>query len=245
MSGRPESGAHMGPRWGTPPEAPAAPEPDANGMVSIGVTLDVPEPFATELREARLRLGDLRAGSIPTHITVIPPMEIPVESWPVVRSHIREVANDTSPFVIALRGSGTFMPTSPVVFVAVARGISECQTLSQRLRHGVLNQPLAFPYHPHVTIAQELGEAELESAFQEFSDFEAQFMAHGFGVYFHEAAGAGSAAGAGGATRAGGAAGTAGATGAGGAAQSGGAAGDGAAGADEMWTLFDRVPFGP
>lgn len=179
----------VGPRWGAPPDAPAMPAPDADGMVALGITLDVPDPYATELRTARLGYGDERAATVPTHITVIPPMEIPGDSWPVVRAHIRAVANDTSPFVIELRGSGTFMPTSPVVFISVARGISECQTLSSRLRHGVLNQHLAFPYHPHVTIAQDVCEEELERAYREYAGFKARFMAHGFGVYFHDASG--------------------------------------------------------
>lgn len=155
-------------------------------MVAIGVTLDVPEPFASALRQARLSYGDERAMWVPTHITLIPPVEIPADSWPVVQSHIRSVANDTSPFVIELRGAGTFLPTSPVVFVTVARGISECQTLSTSLRSGVLNQPLAFPYHPHVTVAQQVPEDVLERAYRESAVFEAGFMVHGFGVYFHD-----------------------------------------------------------
>ncbi|WP_236862779.1 2'-5' RNA ligase family protein [Brevibacterium daeguense] len=179
----------FGPRWGASPDAPAVPTPDENGMVSIGITLDVPEPFATTLREARLRFGDERGESVPTHITLVPPMEIPVESTPGVRGHVRAVANETSPFVIQLRGTGTFLPTSPVVFIAVSRGISECQTLSERLRHGVLNQALAYPYHPHVTIAQELPEEALEQAYQEAAQFTARFMVHGFGVYFHDEGG--------------------------------------------------------
>ena len=179
----------VGPGWGTPPDTPALPTPDAHGMVAIGVTLDVPEPYASALRQARLDYGDERARTVPTHITVIPPLEIPVESWPVVRSHIRRVANDTSPFVIELRGSGTFLPMSPVVFITVARGISECQTLSTGLLHGVLNQQLAYPYHPHVTVAQEVPEETLERAYREYAGFEARFMAHGFGVYFHDASG--------------------------------------------------------
>ncbi|GAA2010987.1 2'-5' RNA ligase family protein [Brevibacterium samyangense] len=177
--------ASFAPQWGPPPGAPTAPEPDENGMVSIGVTLELPEPFAGQLRRVRLGFGDEAARTVPAHITVIPPMEIPVHSWPVVREEIRRVANETSPFVIRLRGTGTFLPTSPVVFIAVARGIVECEQLSARLRTGVLNQPLSFPYHPHVTIAQGLPEPVLDEAFESLADFDASFMVHGFGVYFH------------------------------------------------------------
>ncbi|WP_349827407.1 2'-5' RNA ligase family protein [Brevibacterium litoralis] len=175
----------IGPRWGRPVDTPDAPVPDSNGMVSIGVTLALPEPYASDLRQARLDLGDEAARTVPAHITIIPPMEIPVHSWPVVREEIRRVANETSPFTVRLRGTGTFLPTSPVVFVAVARGIVECEQLSAALRTGVLGQPLAFPYHPHVTIAHGLERDVLERAFEDMGDFDAEFMVHGFGVYFH------------------------------------------------------------
>ena len=177
----------LGPAWGTPPGVPELPPDDGTGMVSIGVTLDVPEPYGSQLQSLRASLGDARGTSVPAHITLIPPMEIPATAWPIVREHIRSVANATSPFTLQLRGTGTFMPTSPVVFIAVARGISECQQLSEALRHGVLNQQLAFPYHPHVTIAQELDEEVLERAYRESADYDVSFMAHGFGVYFHTA----------------------------------------------------------
>lgn len=175
----------LGPHWGRPVDAPDSPVPDASGRVTIGVTLDIPEPYASELRALRLSHGDQAALVVPAHITLVPPMEIPVESWPEVRDRIREVANATSPFILGLRGTGTFMPISPVVFIEVVRGLRECRELSTSLRSGVLDQDLAFPYHPHVTIAQGLDATVLEKALRRSADYEVEFMSHGFGVYFH------------------------------------------------------------
>ena len=159
---------------------------DAQGMVTIGITLDVPEPYGTQLREARRGFGDPRAEVVPAHITIIPPMDIPADAWPRVAHHIHEVACASSPFVIRLRGTGTFQPVSPVVFISLARGISDCEQLSGALRTGALKQPLTFAYHPHVAIAQELDEDTLEHAFTSMEDFDVTFMAHGFGVYVHQ-----------------------------------------------------------
>ena len=167
---------------------PQSDSPDP-GLVKIGVTIDIPEPFGAELRQRRLQFGDHRAETVPAHITIVPPCEIPEASWPGVRERIIATADQTSPFTVQLRGTGTFRPVSPVVFVAIARGIADCQLLSAELRQDVLDQPLGFPYHPHVTIAQELDEERLDIAFDALADFDLTFMVHGFGVYLHDQTG--------------------------------------------------------
>jgi hypothetical protein len=43
------------------------------------------------------------------------------------------------------------------VFVALAQGISECERLESSVRAGILDGPLRFNYHPHVTIAHAVG----------------------------------------------------------------------------------------
>ena len=42
-------------------------------MPTIGVAIALPEPWATQLQDYRASLGDETAGSIPTHITLVPP----------------------------------------------------------------------------------------------------------------------------------------------------------------------------
>src|SRR3712207_8607561 len=45
---------------------------------------------------------------------------------------------------------------SDVVFVAVARGIGNCELLADDVRRGPLARSLTFPYHPHVTVAHDV-----------------------------------------------------------------------------------------
>ncbi|WGW10855.1 2'-5' RNA ligase family protein [Saxibacter everestensis] len=155
------------------------------GELTIGVSLEIPEPLGSKLQHMRRSFGDPRADDIPTHVTLVPPTPVPAASWDVVRERLRAVADDYSPFIMQLRGTGTFRPVSPVVFVAIARGISDCQILSERLRTGELQQQLNFPYHPHVTVAHELDDDQLDIASDALADFEFTFMAHGFGAYIH------------------------------------------------------------
>jgi 2'-5' RNA ligase len=155
-------------------------------MPTIGVALAIPEPWASELQDYRLSVGDTTATMIPTHITLIPPIEVDEDDLAEVEKHLTEVASATSAFRIHLRGTGTFRPVSPVVFVAVAEGISACEQLAWALRRGPMSVQLQFPYHPHVTIAHHLPDEALDSAFKELEGFECVFDAEAFCLYVHD-----------------------------------------------------------
>jgi 2'-5' RNA ligase len=179
MSGEPMVG-------GRPTGEPA---PEGTAPLTVGVSLEIPEPHASRLRDLRKSFGDTKADEIPTHVTLVPPTPVAPERWDGVRARLKAVADDYSPFTVQLRGTGTFRPVSPVVFVAVARGISDCQNLSAALRVGELEQDLHFPYHPHVTVAHEVDDENLDEASDTLADYELTFMAHGFGAYLHGADG--------------------------------------------------------
>ena len=104
----------------------------------------------------------------------------------MVEEHLDTVAVDVDAFRIHLRGTGTFRPVSPVVFVSLVEGISECELLAHGVRRGPLAVDLDFPYHPHVTIAHHLGDAQLDRAFTELADFECEFDADHFALYVHD-----------------------------------------------------------
>ena len=47
-----------------------------DGVPTIGVAIAIPEPWATELQDYRLGIGDPTADGVPSHITLIPPLEV-------------------------------------------------------------------------------------------------------------------------------------------------------------------------
>ena len=154
-------------------------------MPTIGVALAIPEPWATQLQDYRSALGDETAGRIPTHITLVPPTEVAADELPEVEQHLESTAARLPAFDVHLRGTGTFRPVSPVVFVTLVQGISQCEQLAAAVRHGPLSVPLQFPYHPHVTVAHHLAEETLDRAFEELAGFECRFEAGGFHLYRH------------------------------------------------------------
>jgi 2'-5' RNA ligase len=152
---------------------------------TIGVALPIPEPFGSELQSHRESFGDPLAASIPTHITLLPPTPVPADDLDLVEEHLRKVAEGERSFEIHLRGTGTFHPVSPVVFVSVAMGISDCERVEQGVRSGPLARELLFPYHPHVTIAHDLPTPVLESAFDALASYDVRFPVRGFSLFEH------------------------------------------------------------
>ena len=87
-----------------------------------------------------------------------------------------------------VRGTGTFRPVSPVVFVSLAEGISQCELLADLVRRGPLAMDLAFPYHPHVTIAHHLSDEVMDRAFDDLSGFDCAYEVTRFHLYVHDEA---------------------------------------------------------
>lgn len=156
---------------------------------TIGIAVDIPEPFGRALRAARRDAGDELAESVPPHITLLPPTEIEAADLPRVKRHLAIAASHHEPFEVHLRGTGTFRPVTEVVFVVVARGISECEQLESDVRSGPLLLHRRFPYHPHVTVAQDVSPDRLDNAYDGLAGFEARFVVHEFTLYEHHSDG--------------------------------------------------------
>ena len=120
-------------------------------MPTIGVSLAVPEPWGSRLQEFRVANGDSQGATIPTHITLVPPSEVEEERLGDVERHLELVAAACPTYDVHLRGSGTFRPVSPVVFVNLVEGISWTEHLAQDCRRGPLaldaRLPLPSPRH--------------------------------------------------------------------------------------------------
>ena len=155
-------------------------------MSTIGVSIAVPEPWGSELQQYRIDVGDESAEGIPTHVTLLPPYVVDDEHLDRVVAHLEEAARGAEPFGMHLRGTGTFRPVSPVVFVNVVEGIGSCEQLASAVRRGPLAVESEFPFHPHVTIAHDLPEAELERAFVELGTYDASFEVDRMWLYLHQ-----------------------------------------------------------
>lgn len=156
-------------------------------QVLLGVAVAIPQPHATVLTNWRREVGDPAADLIWPHVTLLPPTPVLLEHMSDVEAHLSVAAATVDPFDMHLAGTGTFRPASPVVFVQVARGLAECELLERAVRIGPLDRELEFPYHPHVTVAQEVDDAALDTVYDGLAGYVARFPVNHFVLFSRDA----------------------------------------------------------
>ncbi len=176
------------PTMGLPVALPVG-SPAETDRMTIGVAVEIPDPWGRSIEAYRESFGDPLAGTVPAHITLLPPTSVPLSHVSAVHAHLHRVARAAAPFDVLLSGTDTFRPVSPVVFVRVARGAPGCDGLQQAVRTGPLVRELAFPYHPHVTVAHHVDDEALDRALETLRDFTASFRVTSFCLYEHGADG--------------------------------------------------------
>jgi 2'-5' RNA ligase len=153
---------------------------------TIGIAVDIPEPWGGQLTRRRAEAGDPQAAYVPAHVTLLGPTEIDAADLGAIERRLGEIAAAHPPFTLHLRGTGTFRPVTEVVFVAVAAGISECEQLNATIQNiEAIDRTTKFPYHPHVTVAQDVPPPQLDLAFRDLAGFEARFPVEGFTLFEH------------------------------------------------------------
>lgn len=162
--------------------APSVPRASVDQTV-IGVVIGVPEPHASVLAWWRRQVGDPQAELVWPHVTLVPPTVVARDALGAVVDHLATVAATAAPFVMHLSGTGTFRPISPVVFVQVAAGLASCELLERAVRGGPVQRELDFPYHPHVTVAHGVSDADLDRAYDALAGFAARFPVSSFQLF--------------------------------------------------------------
>lgn len=143
---------------------------------TIGVTIMLPEPFRSTLQTLRASYGDPAADTIAPHVTLVPPTDVSTAELDAFVDYIEEVADRHDPFAIKLAGTGSFLPVSPVVFVRLDTGGSQCAALEADLRSGPVTRHLEFDYHPHVTVAHHVSPEALRRAADELAGFSGELV---------------------------------------------------------------------
>jgi 2'-5' RNA ligase len=138
------------------------------------------------LREKRSAFGDPMAETVPSHVTLMAPTDVSVTALSAVCDALERASALLPPFPMRLRGTGTFRPVSPVVFIAVSQGISYTEMLASTVRKALDVGEPEFPFHPHVTVAHNLDDEHLDRAYDELHDFECEFVVDAFALYQHE-----------------------------------------------------------
>jgi len=112
----------------------------------------IADPLARFLDDLRT---ELTPGCKPhAHVTILPPRPLHDDLADTVRK-IAEDIKGVAPFRIEL-GEIEIFVASNVIYLGLARGAQELRQLYRALNCGCLEYAEPFPYHPHITIAQNI-----------------------------------------------------------------------------------------
>ena len=118
----------------------------------------IPEPLAGFLDQLRQELVPncfLRA-----HVTILPPRPIcssPEATWETVRT----LAPQFAPFDVEMTQVEVF-PVSDVIYVGIGRGREDMRACTTRSTSMASEFSEPYPYHPHITLAQDLKGDEVD-----------------------------------------------------------------------------------
>ena len=138
------------------------PPPDGDGQPGeptlgfFALVSYIPDPLARFLDDLRV---ELTPDCVPrAHVTILPPRPLH-ENLKDVTRQIMEESRNVPPFPVELGGVEVF-EGSNVVYIEIARGAGELREFYDLLNRGPLRHKENFPYHPHITLAQNIPAAE-------------------------------------------------------------------------------------
>jgi 2'-5' RNA ligase len=119
----------------------------------------LPDPLRSFLDELRLEMAP--ACNPHAHVSVLPPRTLPVPPALAI-DEARQVLAEVPAFEIAL-GHIEVFPVTDVIYISVEAGADQLRRMHQSLNRGTLAYDEPFPYHPHITLAQEIESGRLDS----------------------------------------------------------------------------------
>lgn len=135
---------------------------EGNRVNLFALVTYIPDPLGSFI--VRLRQELVPSCRLRTHVTILPPrplFEKPELAW----QEIQEGAREFSPFELRL-GDIEMFSISSVVYLAVAEGIPELCRIHDRLNSNSLAFREPYPYHPHITVAQQLAPEQVAGVYE-------------------------------------------------------------------------------
>jgi 2'-5' RNA ligase len=118
----------------------------------------IPDPLARFLDDLRV---ELTPGSKPrAHVTILPPRPL-YDALNITIQQMSDNLRQATPFRVEL-GQIEVFEASHVIFLGLANGSVDLRRLYNRLNRGCLQYTETFPYHPHITIAQNIRPEEVQ-----------------------------------------------------------------------------------
>lgn len=144
----------------------------------LGIVLLVPPPLDREVDGLRRACGDTARHRVRPHITLVPPVNVRADDVPAALARVRDAAAEIGrPLHLRLGPPDTFLPDSATLHLAVD-GSAEDLAALRRLHDLVLRPPLArslaWPFVPHVTLADEASPERIAAGLAALADYQVE-----------------------------------------------------------------------
>lgn len=134
-------------------------EGESPGACHFALVSYIPGRLAAFLDNLR---SELKPGCVlRSHVTILPPRPVDLNIDESIRQ-IKVEGEDSPPFMVEL-GEVAIFAKSNVVYLTLRRGEHELHALHENLNSGQLEYDGPFPYHPHITLAQDLTPQQAEA----------------------------------------------------------------------------------
>jgi 2'-5' RNA ligase len=147
---------------GLDPNGRLRPIPPEGRLNVFALVIYIPEPLGTFL-------DDLRRELVPhynphAHVSVLPPRPLSVD-WQTASQQVQALAENWPPFDVELTEVAVF-PGTDVVYIEVGAGARELRGMHSAMNCRSLACSEPYPYHPHITLAQEVPHDDVPAAYE-------------------------------------------------------------------------------
>ena len=128
----------------------------------FALVIYIPDPLGRFLDDLRRELAP--ASNPHAHVSVLPPRPLAVD-WQAASGQARALTERWAPFEIELTGLRIF-PVTNVIYLEIGAGAEDLRRMHAAMNAGALEFEEPFPYHPHITLAQEIPHQEVRSIYE-------------------------------------------------------------------------------
>lgn len=150
----------------------------------LAVALLCPPALAAEVDVLRRAVGVAEPFAVLPHLTLVPPVNVAEDRFVDALGVLRAAAGSVGPFDLVVGPAATFAPDTPTLHLSVRAAPSDAERLVELrtlLRTGPFDRPDAWPFVPHVTLAESLpdgpGGAGLDAAVAVLGGFRSPWRA--------------------------------------------------------------------
>ncbi len=122
----------------------------------------------------RRACGDETLHRMAPHCTLVPPINVREERLDETVDLLRRAAATTSPITATLGPPETFLPATPVLYLALSSGADAVRDLRDRVFVDPLARALTWPFHPHVTLRDGGAPTRVTAAVEALADYRAE-----------------------------------------------------------------------